>query len=335
MVSSWGALDPVSLEAKYLISADELGALTAQPATSVLAALDDGQMLRLPGGRTGIRPEAVRTTLDARGFDYAFRVIAHVNLKGGTGKTTTTITAASRAVQYGFNTCIIDMDSQASASLAFDALPQGEDMIFSDVWQQPERRVAAALKPLAEGLYLLPSSLENSLLDIQLSKPSVQKLAVRGVCQALKREGFDLVMIDCPPSLGTAVISSICAADTIVIPATSDAFSLKGVELTRLEIAAMCETFGIPGPRVLILHTQFDKRLGIAHEARGYLTHTYPEHFIPVPIRTSSEYAKVLKSGATVFSSHCWSVARKDYDEYVRYLLGWDRIQARDRSTEA
>lgn len=97
MVSSWGALDPVSLEAKYLISTDELGALTAQPATSVLAALGDGQMLRLPGGRTGIRPEAARTALDARGFDYAFRVIAHVNLKGGTGKTTT-ITAASRAV---------------------------------------------------------------------------------------------------------------------------------------------------------------------------------------------------------------------------------------------
>ena len=82
------------------------------------------------------------------------------------------------------------------------------------------------------------------------AQPATSVLAALGDGQMLRlpgaqARGLRLVMIDCPPSLGTAVIYCICAAGTIVIPATSDAFSLKGVDLTLLDIAAMSGLYGV------------------------------------------------------------------------------------------
>jgi chromosome partitioning protein len=67
-----------------------------------------------------------------------------------------------------------------------------------------------------------------------------------GVCDALRTLGFDLVVVDCPPSLGAGPISAACAADVIVVPAGNDAFSLRGIELTMEEVATIRETFGLP-----------------------------------------------------------------------------------------
>ncbi len=216
----------------YLMTAEELGLLTRQTVTTVLQAFPADQRVTLFPGAVALPPHVVRPYLKARGVSYAPRVIAHINLKGGTGKTTSVISAATRAAQYGFNTCILNMDSQASASLAFNMLLNDDDPIFCDVWQRPHEMVMEAVQQIDESLWILPSSLENGLLDVQLINPASQKHAVRGVCEELRHHDIDLILLDCPPSLGTAVIPTICAADTIVIPVCGDAFSRKGLELT-------------------------------------------------------------------------------------------------------
>ncbi len=282
------------------------------------------ERLRLPGGRLGVGPESVRRLVSAAGFSYPRRRVAHVNLKGGTGKTTTTISSAVRAAQLGYRTCVIDLDSQASTSLAFGLDVEEERPIFSDVWGDPERQLAEALVGLAPGLSLLPSSLDNSLLDVQLVNPAHQKRAVARVCDALVRLGFELILIDCPPSLGAAVISTICATDTVVIPASGDAFSAKGVALTLSEVEAMCETFGVDPPRLRILFTRFDRRLGVDRELFDCYRERYGERLFNAPIRTSSDFSRALQAGETIYSSNRRSVGRDDYDRYLFELLGID-----------
>ena len=309
----------------YLISAQELGSLTNQTYRDVLNEFEPEQLIKVTHQRIGILPKEVRNYLSQRGTDFAFKVIVHVNLKGGVGKTVSSITLATRALQYGFKTCILDLDSQGSATLAFNKVPDQDDPIFIDVWQRPSDMLIGALKKVQEGFYILPSALENGLLDANLTNPTWQKNAVRQVCAELKKNDFDLVIVDCPPSLGTAVISAICAADIIVIPTSHDVFAQQGLTLTLSEITAIRDTFGLPAPQIKILYTMFDRRITLSLQTYEKLQSQYPQYLIPFPIRTSSLYAKTSAAHKTVFSLNQMNQAKKDYDQYTRHLLGLDR----------
>lgn len=311
---------------RYILTAEELGLLTQQTVTTVLKAFEQEECVKLGPGITGIPPHLLKAYLGTQGVDYTPKVIAHINLKGGTGKTTTTVSAATRAAQYGFQTCIVDMDPQGSASLTFGLLPEEDEPIFYDVWKKPSDMVVGSLKKIDDFLYLLPSSLENELLDIEIMNPELQKRAVRGVCEELIKHGFDLIMIDCPPSLGIGVISTICAADIVVVPVGSDAFSRRGLELTINEILSICKTFQLDLPSVKILYTRFDRRLKISINRLKELFNQYRQLLLSTPIRTSSEFAKALERQETVFASARKSVAKNDYDRYVRHLLGLDAV---------
>jgi chromosome partitioning protein len=308
-----------------MISTDEFAGIFDIPKDDILKTFEKEALIKMPGGRRGIPPQLLRAYLGEKGVDYSFRVIAYINLKGGTGKTTSTISTAARAAQYGFKTCVLDMDSQANATLAFDRMPDDDDPIFSDIWQNPAEMVTGSLRRIDDHLSILPSSLENSLLDINLINPGSQKNAVRGVCDVIGTNGFDLVMVDCPPSLGTAVISTICAADILVIPVCSDPFSIKGLEFTLREVDSICDTFHLEKPKVFVLMTKFDKRLTISTNAAKQISETLPDNLIPFPIRTSSAYSNMLEKRQTVFSQAGKSRAKHDYDRYVRYLLELDK----------
>lgn len=308
---------------KYFITVSELGDLLDIPATEVVRELSEKGLAEfVPGQKRRIRPGQARNYLASKGIEYGFRVVAHINMRGGIGKTTTTITAATRAVQYGFKTCILDLDPQGSSSLAFGKMPMDGDPIFCDIWQKPGSMLINSLKEIQEDLYLLPSSLENSLLDLSLINPGTQKNAVKGVCAELKKNGFHLVLIDCPPSLGTAVISSICAADVVVVPVCSDAFSIKGLELTLTEVASISDTFNLPVPGIKVLYTKFDKRESIGQDTLRKLSADYPDYLFPRTIRTSTDFSKALSRRETVFASGRKSSGKEDYDMYVRRLLG-------------
>jgi len=306
---------------QYMLTVDELSRLNGQQPKEILATFDETGLTP----RSHIMPSMVRQYFQRNGFEYAQKVVAHINLKGGTGKTTSAISLASRGAQYGFKTCIIDMDSQASASFAFGQEPQEDAPIFIDVWQNPRDMVMGAVREISEFLYILPSSLDNGLLDMQLINPAAQKNAVKGVCSELSGNGFDLIVIDCPPSLGTAIISTICATDIMVIPLNYDAFSKKGLDLTISETHSICDTFNLKIPEIKLLFTKFDGRIKMAKESFDQLMAKYPEAMVPFPIRTCSELSKTLDNHETIFASTRKNTARDDYDVYIKQLLGLDQ----------
>ncbi|MDM8523983.1 ParA family protein [Desulfococcaceae bacterium HSG8] len=316
------------LNYKYLITADELSRLTGQSVKETLTSFDKKKLIELPeSNKIGIPPPLIREYLGEKGVDYSFRVIAHMNMKGGVGKTTSAISVATRAVQYGFRTCILDMDPQACASQAFERRPEDDELVFYDIWRQPSEGITKALKIIDDHFYIIPSSLGNSLLDSDLTIPDLQKKAVQGVCEALKVKGFDLVLIDCPPSPGAVLISTICATDILVIPLCGEAFSFEGMELTFNEVISICKAFGIKPPDIKILYTKYDKRVKISGDILQRLATKYREYLIPVPIRISTEFSKAIEKRETVFASAKKNVARDDYDRYVKYLLKLSEIE--------
>lgn len=313
---------------KYALSPTELAELVKKNRPAVSMHFRE-KTIPMGGKRTGIHPADINQYLKKRGMDYNFKVISHLNLRGGCGKTTAAVSLATRAKQYGHNVCILDLDSQASATLTFNIVAEDDQMVFFDVYEDP-KKVKKALVEIEPNLSILPSSLNNGVLDSHFSsKPKRIKTSVKNTCEELKNLGFTLVIIDCSPSLSGAVISTICASDVIVIPVGSDVFSRRGLELTINEVKNICETFSLPLPKLKILFSKYDGRENISIEALSELNQDkyFSKLLLPCFIRTSSELPKAAKNGETIFASFKRNTARDDYDMYARAILGLDKIK--------
>jgi len=135
-----------SLQYKYVLTCEELADLCGTTENKIKENFNQSEILSIRGGKTVIPPFAVKFFLKKKGFDYSCHVLAIINMRGGIGKTTTSINTATRAKQYGFKTCIIDMDPQGSTTLAFDKTPEADDPIFYDIWQKPDEMVMGTIK---------------------------------------------------------------------------------------------------------------------------------------------------------------------------------------------
>ncbi|PCJ56700.1 MAG: hypothetical protein COA79_18015 [Planctomycetota bacterium] len=301
---------------KYLLTAQELASISGANLSKIknYFGFENQKNPKLSSAQ-------VHEFMKKSGFKYTCRSLAFINLKGGVGKTTAAITLASRAVQFGFKTCILDLDAQGSATLALDYTLEEDDQIFHNIWQTP-KEINNALIEMEENFFLLPSDLENSLLDVSLNNPASQKKAVKGIINELKNLKFDLILIDCPPSLGAAVISSICAVDEIIIPVANDAFSFKGIELTIEEVGEIRSTFGLSRSKTKILSNMVDKRLNLAKEYEQKLKKKFGKYLMPCCIRTSSDFSKALEKRETVFANNRKSNGKMDYDLVARTIFG-------------
>jgi chromosome partitioning protein len=314
----------VSPAYRYTLSLADFAELLDLPVWQTRRKLGKDQITDLGGGRPAVEPPVVREKLEEKGFPFNKSVIAHINLKGGIGKTTTAITCATRAAQLGFRVVVLDLDSQASASVAFNLLPEDEAPVFYDLWSKPGEFLPRALKSIDPDLSILPSSLVNGLLDTALASPKHQKRAVRQVCDVLL-ESFDLVFIDCPPSLSTAVISSICAADHIVMPYSGDPFAFKGLELTFEEIEAIADTFQLAMPQIHLLFTGYDRRQNLHKKMEAKVQDTFAGEgrVIHAPIGVSTRYSKALDRHETIFASYRKNPQKTDYHTFFLRLLNW------------
>lgn len=314
----------MAVNTEYGLDARELPRLLPNESAQLRFAQAGGNKPAMAGGRYS--PSQSRAGLEALGYTPTNHIIAFINLKGGVGKTTSAVTLASRAVQFGRRTCLLDLDSQASASLALGVEAGGDTPVFLDVWQKPGEMLPGSLHRLQEFFHLLPSSLENGLLDGSLTQPAALKSAVARTCQVLAQEGFDLVVLDCPPSLGPAVVSSVCAADTIVIPMGADAFSLRGMELTLSEVRSIRQTFGLGMPRVRIVLAGVDRRISMWRQTLEQLRLQHGDTLMPGAIRTSSELPKALAKRRTLFANLARTKVRADYDRFSRDLLDLNEL---------
>lgn len=125
---------------RYILTPTELAAVVNKSLPAITKSFKD-QSIRLMARRSGLPPDHVREYLEKEGADYSFRVISHLNLRGGCSKTTATVSLATRAKQYGHRVCILDLDSQASASLAFKVVV-GENHPSSSISSMSHRRFA-------------------------------------------------------------------------------------------------------------------------------------------------------------------------------------------------
>ena len=188
------------------------------------------------------------------------RVIALCNQKGGVGKTTTTINTAAALAEYGRKVLLVDFDPQGALTRGLGVEPEDGKTVYELMLNRKMSASEVIVHTEVEGLDLIPANIQLSAAEIQLvAEPGREKI-LAGVLRPILGD-YDVVMIDCQPSLGLLTVNALTAAHGVMIPVACDYFALKGLELlinntVELVRERLNESLKIDG----ILATMFDPR---------------------------------------------------------------------------
>ena len=258
-------------------------------------------------------------------FKSPCKVVVFVLVKGGVGKTTLCREVAIRSTLMGKKVLLIEIDHQGNLTKSFGVKAQAIPVLI-DLLNDEKIDIKEAIVPVIPGLDILPSRYDNSILDtyIMLKAIPLNKV-LKTKIKPLKKE-YDLVLIDCPPSLGQAVSSAVISADLIVLPTTPCDFSDSGIDTTVREIERMTKDYDINVPMKIILN-QYDNRERDSYETLSELIKhkKYGNILFNCYVRKCKEIEKLRRRYSTVFESTASTNGREDIDRLTREILEMDR----------
>lgn len=214
------------------------------------------------------------------------RIIAVCNQKGGVGKTTTTINLSAALAEYGRRVLIVDFDPQGAASVGLGI--NGHDLdttIYNLLINRPsDLRTADVIKPTQiPGLHVLPANIDLSAAELQLVNEVAREQCLSRILQEIVAD-YDVIMIDCQPSLGLLTVNALTAAHGVIIPLETEFFALRGVALLVETINTVKDRLN---PKLVmdgILATMVDTRTLHAKEVLERLEEAFPEEVFDTKI---------------------------------------------------
>jgi len=212
--------------------------------------------------------------------------IAITNQKGGVGKTTTAVNLAAALAKDGYQTLLMDLDSQANATTNLQITPDNGSV--RELISGEEPRI---YKTFAENLCIIPATVDLAGAETYLAKepdPDIIKRAVRPL-----EKQFDYLIYDCPPSLGQLTIAALIATDYAIIPMEAGIWEMQG-------LARLLDVLKKINIRLLgILLTRYDKRLGISADTYNQLKKSeLPVFGVKISERVTVKYAAI--AGKTI-----------------------------------
>ncbi len=218
--------------------------------------------------------------------------IAVLSQKGGTGKTTTVRTLTDVLRRSGTRTLAVDLDPQGNLSDYFD-LPTDVEPTIADV--------LAGRAAAAEAIHddIIPANLSLAEAELMLGGKMGRELTLRKALAPAIAD-YDLVLIDCPPSLGLLTINGLVAADSALITAEAQYFALQGVE-QAIEVVELARQSLNPQLALLgVLLNLADMRTVHSREALASLQERFGEQVFATVIRASIAYAESAEQARSI-----------------------------------
>lgn len=244
-------------------------------------------------------------------------VVAVANQKGGVGKTTTTHTLGEALAEAGRRVLLVDLDPQACLSYAAGLDPESLRASLHDVLIG--REPAPAVLVTAGRCSILPASIDLAGSEIALATKVGREHAL-GRALAEIRNDYDIVLIDCPPSLGILTINGLTAADAVVIPLQCETLSHRGVG-QLLETIADVRAYAKPDLTVLgAIPTMFDGRSRHPREIAADVAQRYGIRVFDPAVPRSIRFAEAPAAGSCILDHAPNSRGAEAYRELARQI---------------
>ncbi|MEP4532330.1 MAG: ParA family protein [Cyclobacteriaceae bacterium] len=243
-------------------------------------------------------------------------IIAIVNQKGGTGKTTTTINLGRGLSESKKRVLLVDMDAQGSMGYSLGIL-QAKRSIAEVI--QGEVAISDIIVS-RENLDIAPSNVSLADLELAIADEPNRESILKGILDEVKND-YDHILIDCPPSLSLMTINALTCADKIIIPMQMEVLSLQGLDLISDTIEKTRQTSN-PDLTVLgILPVMLDKRRKLSNEIMEHIRENYDFRIFSNYIRTNVRASEAPSFGQSVLTYASSSSSAQDYRSFTKELL--------------
>ena len=226
-------------------------------------------------------------------------IIAVVNQKGGVGKTTTAINLAAAMAEVGHPALLVDLDPQANSTSGLGLDPARARLNVYHLLTGQATAAQVTQGTSVAGLYIIPSHIDLAGAEIELAAmPERETLLRRALSTTLS--GIELVLIDCPPSLGLLTLNALVAATSMLIPTQSEYFALEGLRhlmyTHQLVRSRLNPKLAIAG----ILLTQFDSRTTLSWDVLEAVRRSHPHHVLETLIPRNVRLSEAPSHGKSV-----------------------------------
>src|ERR1700740_1980345 len=256
------------------------------------------------------------------------RVAAVCNQKGGVGKTTTTINLGASLAEQGRRVLLVDFDPQGELSVGLGIQPHELDATVYNLLMEHGLSARDVLfKTNVDGMDLLPSNIDLSGAEVQLVHEVGREYVLGGVLPPLLSD-YDVIMIDCQPSLGLLTINALACADGVLVPLECEYFAMRGVALLMETIDKVSTRLS---PKLAIdglLATMYDSRTLHTREVLAGVVAGFGDKGFHTVISRTVRFpdASVAGEPITVFDPSSNGAA--SYRELAREVLDrWHRAE--------
>lgn len=246
--------------------------------------------------------------------------LAIVNQKGGTGKTTVSVNLSVGLAKRKFKTLLIDLDPQHNSTLSLGIDTLTLPLSIYDVLLGETTLKETLINTPITNLTLAPANVELSNAGINLaSEPRYQSKLKESLTPITN--GYDYIIIDCPPSLGVLTINALVASDSVIIPVLCDYLSLEGLRQLIASIETVQKGLN-PYLKILgILPNMVDFRLNIAKESLTLVKTRFKELVFKNVIRTCVRIKEAPSFGKSIFNYDGNSRGSAEYNRVVTEVI--------------